>query len=62
MAKSSKIIVSARTEAAFKKAYKYKNKSLQAFINALLKDVDTLTTEVRMLATQNTENPKMEAA
>lgn len=40
MAKSSKIVVSKRTEAAFKKVYKYKNKSLQAFIGALIKDRD----------------------
>ena len=32
-----KITVSKRTEAQFKNAYKYKNKSLQAFINALMR-------------------------
>lgn len=40
MAKSSKIVVSARTEAQFRKLYGYRNKSLQAYINALRKDRD----------------------
>lgn len=52
MAKSSKIVVSARTEAQFRKLYGYRNKSLQAFINSILKDRDTMLARVLEITAQ----------
>lgn len=41
-----KILVSKRTEAAFKKAYGYPNKSVQTYINAIIKGNDEMRQEL----------------
>lgn len=49
MAKSSKIVVSKRTEAQFRAKYGYRSKNVQSYINSILKDRADLFDKIQVL-------------